>query len=182
MKSTRRVALCLHSLTLDDRLWLLEKFKPEHRDRLEPMLKELNELKAPADSSLLALAGATPTERTDREAWMHTIGTTEPKAILTILSREPTCIVVALLSVHGWSWTQSFLAMVPLHRRQDIREQLKKQQQIQPSFMIDAILESVSARITDMKPRSGPFEKVLEKELSGVLRKRIGRWSESWAR
>ncbi|MCH2172742.1 hypothetical protein MK489_18360 [Myxococcota bacterium] len=182
MNGLRRAALCLHGLADQDRSWLLDQLEPEQRTKLEPLLQELSELNPPAEVAQLEFEEETVSTPTDREKWIRTIDRAEPSVIRTLLASEPNCVIVSLLSNQSWAWLENFLDSLPLHQRNEITEQIALSNGSQPPLLSNAILETMSTRITEHRSNANGFQGILDREISGVVRRRFVRWSESWAR
>lgn len=106
----RSTALLMHTMTADDRSWVMDQLKPEQREAIAPLLAELDALdfgvdgfeaspppvaapKLPvqsspnADAQLIAVLDALPAQR-----------------MQAVLRGEPAALIRRLAAIHRWSW------------------------------------------------------------------------------
>jgi hypothetical protein len=112
--AAHRAALALHALADLDRAWVLDGLSTEQRDRLHPLLRELEELGIPRDEGLLATLA--PAEAETRARTRHALEDLTPvqvRSLAQLLAAEPPRLVAALLASRPWPWRGPLLACLP---------------------------------------------------------------------
>lgn len=108
-----RAALALHALTDMDRAWVLDALSSEQRNRLCPLLRELEELGIPRDDRLLeTVAAGEPDAPRPRDALEDLTGA-EVRRLAQVLAGEPPRLIRALLASRPWPWRAQLLSCLP---------------------------------------------------------------------
>jgi len=109
----RRAALEIHGLSADDREWILGRLLPAQRDRIRPLLAELDGMNTRFELASLAIprrddpatdADSNAEQAPDRSA--HSMVRRAPAAdVLRCLADEPQWLVSAVLALDAWPWS-----------------------------------------------------------------------------
>lgn len=108
-----RAALALHALTDMDRAWVLGALSSEQRERLHPLLRELEELGIPRDDDLLeTIASGEPDAPRTRQG-LDELTAIEVRRLAEILAGEPPRLIATLLASRPWPWRAQLLSCLP---------------------------------------------------------------------
>lgn len=114
LSAAHRAALALHALTESDRAWLLGALGVEDRDRLAPLLRELEELGIPREARLLeTLARAEPEPPVRERIGLEDLTGAGVRRLAELLADEPPRMVAALVSSRPWTWRAQLLSCLP---------------------------------------------------------------------
>ncbi|WP_374668324.1 hypothetical protein [Ramlibacter sp.] len=125
--SERQAALFLHSMTPDDRHWLLQALPAGQRDRLTGLLKELLALQIPPDAALVRAAigpARAPAAPQDDRSFLMQLAPGQIEALAGLLQQEPARLAAQCLVLDAWPWRAALLARLPARQRQAIGEHL----------------------------------------------------------
>src|SRR4051812_22825027 len=111
----QRAALTLHALSERDRAWLLAALAPTQRERLAPLLAELEALGIPREPDLLSQVQDTTAPPV--ASWPQQMDAREIDALADMLAREPIVLTQVVLAMQPWNWTTRFLAALDAPRR-----------------------------------------------------------------
>jgi hypothetical protein len=118
----RRAALALHALGDDDRERVLGLLDQPQRDRVQPLLRELQELGIPRGVAKLE---TTPNAAHRQSGTVgERIAMIDPLAAAPVLARCGATSVAALMRVAPPHWVQNALAALSAAQRQSVHEQL----------------------------------------------------------
>ena len=151
----RRAALLLHSMSTDDREWLLEQLSPPERSRLSPLLAELQSLGMPTDPTLVSEALSTAKSDSPQHTLAHS-------AMVQALLREPDHLIVTLLRCGPWAWQAALFASCTPARRRAIEAALQAAtaDPAPAPALREALIEGVRERAAQStrSSQSGPGE------------------------
>ena len=139
----RRAALLLHTVSADDRDWLLAQLSTDERRLMEPLLTELRELDIPIDRELLAdAAGGDAGE-------VGGLAGADPALVARVLAAEPLDLIARVFALGPWPWSGAVLAALSPVRREQLRDRLTSAKRpAGPRSLLDArLLELVEARV-----------------------------------
>lgn len=160
----RRAALTLHALPEEDRAWMLESLSPADRQILGALLAELDGLGIPSDPALLV-----PPDSARREdetgRWPEVLDDAGIFALNGVLSREPSSVTRALLSIRTWTWRARLLEAMDARMRAEVEAQPVTG--ATRTHFSDALLEALGTQL-DREPRPAPA--------------RTSRWKTPWIR
>ena len=139
--AARRAALAVHALGPQDRAWLLGRLPPAQRERLVPLLEELQALGIPPRRDLLDEAvlrretqrAAVNVEVQEAPAAAPRLGYVQQRAALAhvdasavakLLQNEPPGLIAQLLEVQAWPWRQAVLEQLGAVKRRRVEELL----------------------------------------------------------
>jgi hypothetical protein len=140
----RQAALLLHAMRQEDRHWLLEQLDAAARESLTALLDELHHLGIPPERELLVQAtqqaGVLPADAMpmrapaasalpsdgDRELddLVRSMRAASPEAIAAVLRNEPPGLIVALLRIGIWPWTDDVLQRLGGLKRRQVEDLL----------------------------------------------------------
>jgi hypothetical protein len=112
--AAHRAALALHALAEADRAWLLEALSTEERNRLHPLLGELEELGIPRDGGLLeTLASGEPQAPTRERNALEDLTVAGVRRLAQVLTGEPPRLIGLLVACRPWPWRDQLLSCLP---------------------------------------------------------------------
>lgn len=139
--AARRAALAVHALGPQDRAWLLGQLPLAQRERLVPLLEELQTLGIPPRRDLLdeavlrsessrAAVHATSSDapsappRVGYAQQRAALGRVDASAVAKLLQNEPPGLIAQLLEVQAWPWRQPVLEQLGVVKRRRVEELL----------------------------------------------------------
>lgn len=141
----RRAALLLHTVSPEDRRWLLEQLPPVERAELESLVAELRAIGIPPAPELLEdLSAVTPMPASGRGATTG-LDAADPDAVLAVIAGEPVEFVARLLAMSSWRWGSEVLARIPAPRRQQVQDALARR-----SPAVSDVTSTLDRRLADL--------------------------------
>jgi hypothetical protein len=130
--NSRRAALLLHTVSADDRSWLLAQLPLAERQVLESLIRELRKLGIPPAPELLAeLGAAAPVDPAPaamvtafRDGCSGALDKVDPALLARTLDGEPVGLIVRLIELGPWSWTGKMLSHLDVRQRQQVNDRL----------------------------------------------------------
>ncbi len=139
----RRAALLLHTVSANDRDWLLAQLSADERRLMDPLLAELRDLGIPIERELLAeVAGGGADE-------VGGLAGADPALVARVLAAEPLDLIARVFALGPWSWSGAVLTAMSPVRREQLRDRLTSANRpAGPRSLLDArLLELVQARV-----------------------------------
>lgn len=150
---TRRAALLLHTVSADDRAWLLSQLPVEERRMMEALLTELHELGIPADRDLLAEVAAAGGAAVLPPPNAGALASADPALVAKVLAAEPLALIARVLALGPWAWSGAVLAALSPIRREQLRDRLAavpRPDAAQPRSLLDGrLIELLEARVLE---------------------------------
>ncbi|TQV73411.1 hypothetical protein FKG94_17050 [Exilibacterium tricleocarpae] len=153
----KAVALRLHALSAADRHWCLAQLSETQKDRLAPLLDELDLLGIPkvalttAELTRLQAPGSAADNSGnggDRSVAEQTIAAVEAPAVEELLNGEPDVLVAALLAGGDWPWETVLLEGLPPARRRRVAEYRQQRSAAISPRLQAALLEGFAERLS----------------------------------
>ncbi len=138
---TRRAALALHALATDDRARVLAMLADAQRQRVEPMLSELQELGIPA-----GIAPSPPESANAGAACVQRLSALTVEQVAPALAALAPATVTALLRVHDWPWADALPRGAPGAHRFPAAAHVEASPRLAPR-MAEALCESFEAAV-----------------------------------
>jgi hypothetical protein len=116
---TRRLAaLQVHTLSAQDRQWLLAHLSAEQRSTLAPLLLELQELEISSEDAAVLLRARTGSSAAAAQAVEITTGLrgASAQAVWQLLRDEPRSLVEQVLMAADWPWADDVRARLAASR------------------------------------------------------------------
>ena len=145
----RRAALLLHTVSAEDRAWLLSQLDAAHRMRLQELVDELRSIGIPPAPELLDELGPVGPRADDAPAQCG-LRQADGAALAIILAAEPAELIARVISLGPWSWTGALLARLGALQRQQVMDHLTTLSQAaasEPSALDLRLLTLVEARL-----------------------------------
>lgn len=125
----KRCALALHAVASRDREWLLAKLSAAQRTELEQLVRELQELGIPADSTVaqdaLRRGAASKMARARQEGESAAALTTADASDMAgLLEQEPSFLIAQALMLHNTS-RETILAHLSANKRRQVQQLLE---------------------------------------------------------
>ncbi len=122
---SRRAALLLHTVSDDDRAWLLSQMDGAERARLQGLVDELRAIGIPPAPELLDELGPAVAARVRGDAG-HRGGLqhADPVALAAVLAAEPSELIARVIAQGPWTWTGALLARLGALQRQQVMDSL----------------------------------------------------------
>lgn len=166
--SDRRAALMVHALAGADREWLLEQLPREQRERLQPLLADLQALGIPADAALLQQVIAAPAPERAPAPQPPSLENADAAALGRALQDEPARLVAQLLHARAWPWHDELLAQMPPLKRRRVEEALAALQGAPAAPL--ALQEAMVGAVLRRMPAAMPARRLPATRWHGVLR------------
>lgn len=122
----RRAALLLHTVSTDDRAWLLERLDVSDRARLQGLVDELRVIGIPPAPELLeelgptVAAGARGGDAVGPSGLRHA----DPAALAGVFAAEPAELIARVIAQGPWPWTGALLARMGASQRQQVLDRV----------------------------------------------------------
>ncbi|HEX7639614.1 MAG TPA: hypothetical protein VF457_14555, partial [Burkholderiaceae bacterium] len=149
----RRAALLLHTVSAEDRGWLLAQLGEAQRARLQALVDELRAIGIPPAPELLReLAPAASIDGVAAADPAPDLKRADPAALAHVLAGEPAELVALLLSLGPWPWSGDLLARLGGARQRQVLDILAVIAPVpeRPASSLDTrLLALVEARVTD---------------------------------
>lgn len=132
----RHLALVLHSLHEEDRLWLIEHVDASTKNTVDQYLRELADLGIPRDSNLvnewLNEYQQSTSEKNEFEGDETTrfVNCQNAALMFSLLKDEPIPCLVATLKLRNWRWESEFIGLFDLLARRELQTSLAASRQI----------------------------------------------------
>lgn len=142
-ESLRHAALVLHGMSDEDRDWVLAALPAAERERLLPLLLELQEIGVTRDASVLGQL----TVRSGRQSRKAAPGPLESldrqsvASLARVLNAEPPQLVACFLGLRDWPWHARLVRLLDPSRRQPSRRP-----QLAPALQ-EALLAAVGRKL-----------------------------------
>ena len=159
----RRAALLLHTVSVDDRAWLLSQMDDAGRLRLQGLVDELRTIGIPPAPELLDELGPVVIARPrgDGAGAANPIGLqhADAAALASVLAAEPTELIARVITLGPWPWTGTLLARLGALQRQQVMERIAAMPPAQEraSSALDArLLVLVEVRLAQARAEAAP--------------------------
>jgi len=165
--SLRRAALLLHSMSDDDREWLLAQVGSIYRARLEPLLAELAELQFPIDPELVRHSLETTPKRPAPRS-PHDLTRWSADDALRALQAEPDSFIALILEAgvksgrptdpaRNYSWEARFIACLGPQRAASVDEARVRWRGFEGESLVRAARAAAGSRLhaADTLPTAG---------------------------
>lgn len=158
MEAYKKTALTLYSLNDADRRWLLGNIHEHQRDRLMPMLEELETLGIPRRQELMPLIDAPDKDASAPEPPPETAEKTLPEPIAQLLNApleklhhllkaETPALNAAVFLAHDWPWRSSVLKRFGDAERETIEAHMARMEGMLTEKVSAAILTVLAEKV-----------------------------------
>lgn len=121
----RRAALLLHTVSTDDRAWLLERLDVSDRARLQGLVDELRAIGIPPAPELLEELGPTVVAGARGDAVVPSgLRHADPVALASVFAAEPAELIARVIAQGPWPWTGALLARMGASQRQQVLDRV----------------------------------------------------------
>lgn len=142
-ESLRHAALVLHGMSEEDRDWVLAALPARERERLLPLLVELQEIGVTRDPTVLDQLIERPGSqaRKGTTAPLDSLDRQSVASLARLLNAEPPQLVACFLALRDWSWQARLARLLEPSRRRASRPS-----QLAPALQ-DALLAAVGRQL-----------------------------------
>jgi hypothetical protein len=148
----RRAALLLHTVSTDDRAWLLSRLEVSDRVRLQGLVDELRAIGIPPAPELLEELGPTVAAGVHGGDAVASSGLrhADPFALASLFAAEPAELIARVIAQGPWPWTGALLARMGASQRQQVLDRVTSLSAAAgraPSVLDARLLALVEARL-----------------------------------
>jgi len=161
----RQSALLLHGLNEADRQWILAQLDAEQNGQLRDHIDELNQMGMVENRTLVEglLSRIKGKSANSAERAGSALRHAHPDVVLHMLSKEPTWLIAAVLSIEAWPWRESIYVGLDASKRDRVKHALREHMPVKLGQALIAQLEERLPEATLELGQSVP-------EMSGLAR------------
>lgn len=178
--AARHAALLLHTVSDDDRAWLLSRMDGAERARLQGLVDELRTIGIPPAPELLDELGPIATVRSGAApAGRGGLQHADAAALAGVLAAEPAELIARVIALGPWPWTGALLARLGALQRQQVMDRvaaLARAPERAPSALDARLLGLVEARLAQARSEAPPSSP----RPGGASGHRSGNWLRRW--
>lgn len=153
----RSTALLMHTMTAEDRSWVMNQLKPEQREAVAPLLAELDALEFSADGFEVdpppALPPTAPAHSSLNEdaQLIAALDAVPASRMQALLSGEPEALIRRLAAIRRWSWRRAVWAAGETAADEALIEPVAAMAVLSP--LDRAVLDALRVRVKMSCPR-----------------------------
>lgn len=186
----RSTALLMHTMTADDRSWVMGQLKPEQREAIAPLLAELDTFEFSTDGFDVSPPPAVPPKppvdasRNDDAQRIAALDAVPALRMQAVLRSEPAALVRRLAAIHRWSWREAVCAGCETTAVEVLVASAAARRAPTLSALDRAVLDALQQQLNALRPAAEAQDNRSRRwrAAASTLRQGLGRMARPFAR